>query len=115
MEDSPRLPSAFRAVIADPLNEIYVSKATAWEIEIKRAIGKLDMPEDYMDCIDKTNGFFWLPVELAHIKALRGLPPIHRDPFDRMLVAQAKVESMPLLSVDDQIIRYGVVLEGSVS
>ena len=107
LEDSSRLPDRFRAVFSDASNQIYVSNATAWEIEIKRSIGKLDIAEEY---IDDADGFSWLPIELDHIKALRDLPPIHRDPFDRILVAQSKVEGMPILSVDDQVIRYGVVL-----
>jgi len=108
LEDSPRLPDRFRALVSNASNQIYVSNATAWEIEIKRSIGKLDISEDYIDAM---GDFAWLPVELDHIKALRELPPIHRDPFDRMLVAQSKVEGMPILSVDDQVIRYGVVLD----
>ena len=107
LEDSVRLPDEYRTVISDASNQIYVSKATAWEIEIKRSIGKLSIAEDY---IEKAVGFTWLPIELEHIEALRGLPLIHRDPFDRMLVAQSKVEGMPVLSVDDQVVQYGVVL-----
>ena len=105
LEDSPKLTVAARQLIEDPDNEIYVSKATAWEIEIKRMLGKLTIADDFMERIDE--GFCWLPIELRHIKELRALPSIHRDPFDRMLVAQAKCESMTLLSHDDDLPQYG--------
>ena len=105
LEDSPKLTAAARRLIEDPDNEIYVSKATAWEIEIKRMLGKLTIADDFMERIEE--GFSWLSIELRHIKELRTLPPIHRDPFDRMLVAQAKCESMTLLSHDDILPQYG--------
>ena len=105
LEDSPKLTAAARRLIEDPDNEIYVSKATAWEIEIKRMLGKLTIADDFMERIEE--GFSWLSIELRHIKELRALSSIHRDPFDRMLVAQAKCESMALLSHDDILSQYG--------
>ena len=105
LEDSPKLTAVARRLIEDPDNEIYVSKATAWEIEIKRMLGKLTIADDFMERIEE--GFSWLPIELRHIKELRTLASIHRDPFDRMLVAQAKCESMTLLSHDDDLPQYG--------
>lgn len=105
LEDSPKLTAAARQLIEDPDNEIYVSKATAWEIEIKRMLGKLMIADDFMERIEE--GFSWLSIELRHIKELRTLASIHRDPFDRMLVAQAKCESMTLLSHDDTLPQYG--------
>ena len=105
LEDSPKLTAAARRLIEDPDNEIYVSKATAWEIEIKRMLGKLTISDDFMERVEE--GFSWLSIELRHIKELHTLTPIHRDPFDRMLVAQAKCESMILLSHDDTLPQYG--------
>ena len=105
LEDSPKLTAAARRLIEDPDNEIYVSKATAWEIEIKRMLGKLTIADDFVERIEE--GFSWLSIELRHIKELRTLPSIHRDPFDRMLVAQAKCELMTLLSHDDTLPQYG--------
>ena len=71
LEDSPKLTAAARQLIEDPDNEIYVSKATAWEIEIKRMLGKLTIADDFMERIEE--GFIWLLVELRHIKELRTL------------------------------------------
>ena len=105
LEDSDRQPNEFRSLIADATNEIFVSKASAWEIEIKRNLGKLDVPADFMNSVE-VEGFQWLPIELRHIKTLSELPDIHRDPFDRMLVAQAKAEGMPLLSADSKVNAY---------
>ena len=105
LEDSPKLTAVARRLIEDPDNEIYVSKATAWEIEIKRMLGKLTIADDFMERIEE--GFSWLPIELRHIKELRTLPSIHRDPFDRMLVAQAQVEGLCLLTHDGKLPPYG--------
>ena len=105
LDDSPKLTAAARRLVEDPDNEIYVSKATAWEIEIKRMLGKLTIADDFMERIEE--GFSWLSIELRHIKELRTLASIHRDPFDRMLVAQAKCEAMTLLSHDDTLLQYG--------
>ena len=88
--DPKRLSNAERDAIGDSRNAILLSAATAWEIEIKRQLGKLDVPMDWME---RASGFGvqWLDVRPDHVRALRDLPPIHRDPFDRILVAQSFV------------------------
>ncbi|MES2208890.1 MAG: type II toxin-antitoxin system VapC family toxin [Chloroflexota bacterium] len=85
--DEELLPDA-RAAISDPANDIIVSAATVWELEIKRAQGKLTAPADLLEIID-AEGFTCLPVSGADAAAAARLPVHHRDPFDRMLVAQA--------------------------
>jgi len=107
MAGAPRLSASAREAIGDPANAVHFSIASAWEIEIKRAIGKLRAPHDLAAAI-KTEGFDLLPVELSHIAALAGLPAHHRDPFDRMLLAQAQVEGLRLVSADTVFRRYGV-------
>ena len=87
-----RLPATFLAAIRDPANEVYLSAASVWEAVIKHALGKLPLPgppADYLPQQRDTHGIASLPVEEAVMPHLAGLPPLHRDPFDRILVAQA--------------------------
>lgn len=93
------------AILACPT--VYVSAASAWEAEIKRALGKLAFEGDVDDMIH-ANGFIELPVEVRHATALRGLGSHHRDPFDRMLVAQAMLEACTLVTADTSLAKYGV-------
>src|SRR5205085_49395 len=89
--------------------EVRVSAASAWEISIKRALGKLvirDALEIAMEL--ERDGFSELPVSIAHAEALHKLPGLHRDPFDRMLVAQAQVEGLAIVTADDSIAKYGI-------
>jgi PIN domain nuclease of toxin-antitoxin system len=106
---SPRLSDRARDAIAEPRNQVHVSIATAWEIAIKRSIGRLRVTEDITADL-AADAFELLSIELAHIAALERLPHHHRDPFDRMLVAQATVEGMRLVSGDANIARYGVAV-----
>jgi PIN domain nuclease of toxin-antitoxin system len=87
--------------------EVYVSAASAWEVAIKAALGKIDVREALSTAI-ADYGFSPLPVALEHADAVRTLPMHHRDPFDRMLVAQAKVEGLTLVTRDEAIRRYEV-------
>ena len=96
-----------RKAILDGRNEVYVSAATGWEISIKRALGKLDAPED-LDALVEQEGFTDLPITFFHGEQAGALPRIHADPFDRMLVAQAQAEGLTLISSDQHIKRYGV-------
>jgi PIN domain nuclease of toxin-antitoxin system len=102
-----RLPKAFRSAIASPGNQVFVSAATAWEIAIKRASGKLAYEGPVVKAIE-AHGFLSLAVSVEHAEWAGSLPQLHRDPFDRLLVAQAQLEGLILVSVDEQILRYQV-------
>lgn len=105
-EDSERLGAVARAAIGAS-EFVYVSAASAWEAEIKQALGKLVFADDVQEMIS-ANGFIELPVSVRHAAALRSLGRFHRDPFDRMLVAQALVEECTLVTADRDLARYGV-------
>ena len=111
--DDARLSERARETIGDGSNEIYVSAATGWEMAIKARLGRLRVPGDFARFITDQialNGFRVLAIELAHALRVHGLADHHRDPFDRILVAQSLVEGMPILSRDEQIAAYGVEL-----
>ncbi len=113
MTDDARLSALARETIGDGANEIYVSAATGWEMAIKARLGRLQVPGDFAPFITDQiaeNGFRVLAIELAHALHVHRLADHHRDPFDRILVAQSLVEGMPLLSCDAQIAAYGVEL-----
>jgi len=105
MADSSDLTQRERALIADESNEIFVSTASAWEIEIKRKQGKLALPDDWKTAVVASD-FSWLNVTPRHTDFLRNLPDIHRDPFDRMLVAQSKAENLTVLTHDAKVAAY---------
>ena len=102
-----RLGPQAAAVIADPHNEIYVSAASTWEISIKVAIGKLQAP-DNMSSIIEEEGFSPLPISPYHGDQAGQLPDHHKDPFDRMLVAQAQAEGLILMTQDQAVMQYPV-------
>jgi PIN domain nuclease of toxin-antitoxin system len=92
-------------------NEIYVSHVTAWEISIKYGVGKLklpEVPELFVPDRIRRAGFLQLPIKLAHVLSVHGLPPIHKDPFDRLLVSQAKAENLTILTADPNFPRYKI-------
>jgi PIN domain nuclease of toxin-antitoxin system len=97
--------------MADERTEVFVSAASAWEIAIKAAAGKLpgalDVAADISECLE-SQGFRPLEITVAHAQRAGGLPPLRRDPFDRMLVAQALVEGLPLLSKDAVFDAYAI-------
>jgi PIN domain nuclease of toxin-antitoxin system len=105
--DSPELGPEARRAIADPLNEVQVSAVTVWEIEIKRALRKLDAPAGLVEALDPA-GMGSLPITLADARNAGALPPHHRDPFDRMLAAQASRLDAVIVSRDPIFERYGV-------
>ena len=104
--DDPKLSKRYRELIMDPTNAIVVSVASFWEIEIKSALGHLVIDPGYQEAVTE-EGFDILPIKPSHTLALRDLPDYHKDPFDRMLIAQAVSEDLILLSVDRHIARYG--------
>src|SRR5579859_5711495 len=110
LDDAAALPAPARKAISDARSEIFVSVATAWEISIKRALGKLDFPTARMAEILTEAGFLSLPIHLDHAVAAAVLPQHHGDPFDRMLVAQAQREGLTVVTVDPMIHRYAVAV-----
>ena len=107
LDDHPKLASEARCAITDPANEVFVSAASIWEIAIKRALGKLQAPYNIVSWIE-SSGFLELAVTSFHAEQAGDLPFHHRDPFDRMLVAQAQVEGLVLVTADQDIPLYGV-------
>jgi PIN domain nuclease of toxin-antitoxin system len=107
LADDPELTPAARAAIADPAADVLVSAATIWKIEIKRALGKLAAPTGLVRAVDEA-GFDILPITGADAEAAAALPPHHRDPFDRMMVAQAGRVGALLVSRDPAFGGYGV-------
>jgi PIN domain nuclease of toxin-antitoxin system len=107
LADPSQLSKQAKKAIQDGRNRVYVSAAVAWEIAIKKALGKLDAPDDLEDMVD-SNRFIALPVTIPHALALKSLPNYHRDPFDRMLIAQALHEGFRLVTRDQEIAKYPV-------
>jgi PIN domain nuclease of toxin-antitoxin system len=107
LTDDAALPAKARATIADPSSEPLVSVASLWEIAIKSSIGKLTA-EDDLPAIIAEERFDWLPISPAHAWEVRALPLHHRDPFDRVLIAQALTERLPVVTADARFAAYGV-------
>ena len=107
LDDPGQLSEAAGTAIRDGANVVCVSAATAWEIVIKKALGKLDAP-DNLDEVLRECRFTPLPITVAHALAVRSLPTHHRDPFDRMLVAQAHAEGMTVVTRDPKVLQYTV-------
>lgn len=107
LADDPSLPVRARSSIADSENLVFLSAAVVWEIRIKQALGKLEIPVDFQEIL---NGqpFTKLPISVEHAHAIADLPMHHRDPFDRILVAQAKMEGMTVVTRDPVFERYGI-------
>ncbi len=103
-----RLGKGARRVIESGHNEVFASAASAWEIGIKAGLGKISFPLDDLPAALAATGITELPVTARHAIAVKDLPPLHRDPFDRMLVAQARVEELVLISEDEALAAYRV-------
>ncbi len=103
------LPAPAAVTIADPDTEVVVSAASAWEISVTQAAGRLDAPDDLLDAV-AANDFGTLPITVDHAMAAGRLPAHHADPFDRMLIAQAQIEGFTLVSVDRRFSEYDVEL-----
>jgi PIN domain nuclease of toxin-antitoxin system len=105
--DEPKLSKQGRSLISNPENNIFVSAVSGWEISIKKASGKLIAPDDLGMALEKNN-FQALDITFAHAQLAGILPPVHDDPFDRMLVAQSKIEDLSLVTHDKKLKHYDV-------
>jgi len=106
-----RLGESARAAIADSANRVLVSAASVWEISIKRASAKLTFRHDILNVLAHT-GFDTLDITPHHADAAGSLPMHHADPFDRLLIAQARIEGLVLVTQDRQLLAYGVPMLG---
>lgn len=106
-----RIPAAVRAACEEGANEVFLSLVSVWEMQIKTALGKMQPPVAPVKLVESYLGdatLSTLPVELAHIRELGNLPASHGDPFDRMLVAQARCEGLTLVTADKILGEYPV-------
>ncbi len=109
--DAPQLSAGAHAFITQGSNEIFLSAASAWEIAIQSAKGRLTLPvppDQYVAERMRLHRFSALPIALSHALEVYRLPPIHQNPFDRLLVAQSRLEDMPILSGDPEIGSYEI-------
>jgi PIN domain nuclease of toxin-antitoxin system len=109
--DDAQLSPAARAIIEDADNELYLSAASAWEITIKVQSRRLPLPVSPVEFVPQhmhESGFRPMPVEITHALLVHDLPPLHRDPFDRLLIAQAQAEGVPIITADPLIRQYDV-------
>ena len=109
--DSPRLSPRVRRIIADGGNSLFLSAASGWELAIKVQLGKLKLPDRLERFIPSRLSRYSvqvLPIQLNHALRAGSLPPLHRDPFDRMLVSQSQIDGFPILSSDPLIAQYEV-------
>lgn len=107
LDDHPALPARAVALIADPANEVFVSPMSLWEIAIKSRLGKLTADVDEVHQAVLESGFAPLPFTFEHAVEVARLPNHHHDPFDRALIAQARLEPLHLITHDDVIAAYG--------
>jgi PIN domain nuclease of toxin-antitoxin system len=101
-----RLPQTARRLVADPENTVFVSAVSLWEIWLKRSLGKLQLPDNFEEVL-AAESFESLPLTCEQAREVARLPWLHRDPFDRMLVAQARVSRLRLLTADEIVASYG--------
>ena len=104
---TPELGTRARDIISEPANLVFFSVASLWELRIKESVGKIDLPDSFAETVSQQS-FEALSVTVAHTEALRALPLHHRDPFDRMLVAQARTDRLTILTRDQAIALYDV-------
>ncbi|MBN1961993.1 MAG: type II toxin-antitoxin system VapC family toxin [Deltaproteobacteria bacterium] len=112
LEGNDRLTKVVQELIADEITQVFISAATAWEISTKFRIGKLPgaaaVASDIFSCM-AAQGFESLPISIEHAQRAGALPGLHRDPFDRMLAAQAQAENLPIASIDAVFDDFGVI------
>jgi PIN domain nuclease of toxin-antitoxin system len=109
LEGSASLTAAARETIGDPENTVFVSAVSLWEIRLKQSLGKLRLPVDFSERL-AAEPFESLPLTASHTRQIATLPWRHGDPFDRMLVAQAQVEKLILLTADEALTAYGAAV-----
>jgi PIN domain nuclease of toxin-antitoxin system len=107
LDDNPTLSAEARDAIADGRNLVFVSAVVIWEVRIKQSLRKLQLPSNFREVLSSQT-FDELPLTVDHAHRLAELPPLHRDPFDRMLVAQAMAERLTIVTRDPDIPRYPV-------
>ncbi|MCB1538174.1 MAG: type II toxin-antitoxin system VapC family toxin [Alphaproteobacteria bacterium] len=107
--DDAQLSSDVRAALTSPDHRFFVSHASLWEISLQQQQGRLDYDPDFYALLERTN-LNQLPIDLRHIAGTAALPPMHKDPFDRMLVAQAAAEGMVIVTDDVRLSLYDVPL-----
>lgn len=105
--DRRRVPAGLVEVLEDPRNAVAISAATVWEIAIKRSLGRLELENRWPSALTRL-GFDHWPVTAEHAAAVERLPWLHRDPFDRLLVAQATLEGVTLVTADRRVRAYEV-------
>ncbi|NOX61551.1 MAG: type II toxin-antitoxin system VapC family toxin [Chloroflexi bacterium] len=113
IDADPRLSPTIRQIMADPDNQLFLSAASVWEMAIKAGLGKLDLEGDLMAFLMKhlrRNAIESMPIQMSHAAHVFRLPLHHRDPFDRLLVAQSQLENMPILTTDRWIKLYDVTV-----
>ncbi|OIO69375.1 MAG: PIN domain nuclease [Zetaproteobacteria bacterium CG_4_9_14_3_um_filter_49_83] len=111
LEDAPQLSQRARDTFTNPDNELFFSAASYWEICIKISLGKLELASDWGKIVHRElahNNIGWLAIEPEHMQGILSLPMHHRDPFDRLLIAQAACESMSILSADQHFSSYDI-------
>ena len=108
-QDSPRLSAVARDILANPKHDILISAANVWEVVIKSGLGRGDFVVDPVRLRERAirAGFGELPIRAPHVLEIGALPMVHSDPFDRILLAQARVEQLVLLTNDEKVLQYG--------
>jgi len=110
VEDSPNLPSNIAELIDDPENEVFISSISLWEITLKVGLGKLDLKlplNMFLENI-KNRDFTFLNIENEYLNRLAGLPFVHKDPFDRLIISSALEENLVIITIDENIKKYNV-------
>lgn len=107
LDDNKKLDKKIRSIIEDTDNQIYISAITIWEIIIKKSLSKLEVPENLIDII-YTSNFEELPMTIEHALYIEHLPKIHKDPFDRLLIAQCIMEDLTFITKDNIIKKYDI-------
>ncbi|MEM7228171.1 MAG: type II toxin-antitoxin system VapC family toxin [Planctomycetota bacterium] len=107
MDRPERLRGEVRELIEDRRNPIYISAAGTWEMSVKHALGRLELPLDIRPVLEQM-GIRTLPVTVDHAHVVRSLPPIHRDPFDRIMIAQSKHDDLAMITSDVTIAQYDI-------